>query len=235
MRIGRAVIASIFSLASLSAIAGGVEAAPAMSPAQSFSGFTVGAGVGFSSQLFNHTLYTELNSTGTVDGQNEHGSYGAALQGLLGYYFAFNQNWLAGLVVNGEYDTNPETDHKHFATGNNTDSSFDMDWQTGFDVRIGYAPFERNMFYLAAGPEWGQYRHRFVQNGVTEINVSSFILGGRGALGARQALTDALILGEEVNYTYYSQNSVNFQLTNGTSVLEPQVISAMISLSYRFV
>lgn len=225
--------AIILSFAAVTAIAGGEDTALPLDPAHNFSGFYFGAGAGFSNQYVKHTVYTGPNQTGGYVVKRYHGDFGAAIQGLAGYNYAFNQNWLAGLTLNGEYDTNNESvGRSSGAMGPN--GSFNINWQVGLSAQIGYAPYQRSMYYFGIGPEWGNFKHSYSVNSATQFNRESVLTGGRFAIGARQLICDSLLLGEELNYTYYSSMSMNHQADGGSSILEPQVVSAVVTLSYRF-
>ena len=203
--------------------------APVMSNASNFAGFYLGGSIGVSNQYFDVDGKT---SSGTKIFSGKTGSYGAAFQLLGGYNYAFTNNWLIGADIHGQYDTNTDSRHDDHET-NTAHGQSKMPWQYGIEAKVGFAPFARNLFYAVAGPEWGVYDHKFIHNGVTIFDKNSTLLGGLVGLGAEQALTNNIMLAEQVNYTLYRTAS-DTGLNGDKVYAKPRVVTALLSLQYRF-
>lgn len=221
-------LVSGLALASTVAFAG---QAPAMhtNPADAFAGAYAGGALGVSNQYYQ----TKFTNDGVQEGENHVGRAGVAIQALGGYNFALGSHWVLGPVVTAEYDTND--DSHHHTTGGSIESHghTKINWQFGAAAKLGYVPFEHNMFYVVLGPQWGHFHHDYTRNDVKLDDENHYIFGVKGGLGAEQFLTDHLSISEEIDYTYYQQH--NHHLTSNRKIeFDPSVVTGVIGLQYHF-
>lgn len=230
MLIRRIALSLFASCLAAAVLAGGVETPVVSSPADGFAGFYLGAGLGMNSQTIKRN---DVNDPANSNAAFSDGSYGAVIQGMFGYGYTVGAHWLLAGVINGEYDSNNASKHVVVGASNNS-GQVGIGGQLGISFQAGYVPFERNMYYLGVGPEWGWFSAIDSQNGVTVVDSANTLLGVRAALGAKQLLTERVILAEELAYTYYESAQMSYNNNSATIIYRPTVLEGIVSVSYRF-
>ena len=208
------------------------SAAPAvMDNIDPFTGVFVGLGVGFNAQFIHHTYGRSIEAFSLNSN-----TYGANFNAEGGYNFKLSSQWLLGADVHAQYNTaSYATTWQELGTTSAglTDTKTKLQWQYGLAVKLGYSPFARNMFYVLAGPEWAELKHRSIAP-LNSDTFSRYQFGGAVGLGVSQNLMNHLDLSEQVTYDFFSTKVVNFTSPTAQAHYTMRDAQATVFLEYHF-
>jgi outer membrane immunogenic protein len=207
--------ASAFALCASGALAADLPSrtkAPGLAPMFTWTGFYVGAHVGYG---FARTDIG-LGPLASLDGL---GSNGWTIGGKLGYDWQFAQRWVAGLVAEGNLsDINSELNVLGFSAEAKLQHSYAV------RARLGYLVTPSTMLYGTAGWSWTKGKVSvpgFI--GVSE-DFNGLVVGA----GIETNISGNWFLSAEYLYNFYGK--ANF----GPLSIRPNVGEARLGLTYKF-
>jgi outer membrane immunogenic protein len=96
-----------------------------------------------------------------------------------------------------------------------------IDYAVSIRGRIGFAPGDRGLIYVTAGPSYARIKHGFTTtntaNSFTAVNPDKMMWGGQVGGGAEIMLGGGLSLGMEYLYNRYHDDKYYVAIGNGTA------------------
>jgi outer membrane immunogenic protein len=200
----------------------GPRAAPAsvVAPAFSWTGFYVGAHVGFDWASNQNLSFTDPNGVIVPANVNGTGNNNVGIVGGFhaGYNWQFAPAWVLGIEGDFSGSSLSETSRTtplSFSPGGpirntNLEMQVEAQWLASIRARLGFVGWWNTMFYLTGGGAWaggkiGGIEHNdpptfggfFRSNGVSDGTQSGWVAGG----GAEMPLSDHFLVRAE--YLYY--------------------------------
>ena len=230
-QIAAAMLAGLTMLVGGSALAdgmpgGSVKDVPVAVP--TWSGFYLGAGIGYG-HLISKNRYSENdNGTGfasSFDGEAAHGGLGTV---VLGFDRQIRDRYVVGLFTEFDWSSMELS----YQDTNTPQQTFRLDRTYSLGGRAGFLMTPTSLLYLTGGYSWSHGKsdgyfdieadNGFIFPGVTKLNLQGPFVG----IGMETQLGRNLALRGEVRYTMYDDKVINS--FNGTFVGTP------LSFSDRF-
>lgn len=208
----------------------------------SFSAFAVngpyiGAGIGYSSTIFNRYETITTISSGHVSWTDINApAKGFQGQVVAGYAYDINKFRLGGeLIAQG-----PKTRYTEDSSDNGHDN-FSFDYAYGINLVPGYYITDSNLLYLKLGVMRGEFELKDIDaldTGLSDvINTSYHSTGINLGLGTEMYLTKNIGLKLEYLYTRYAEKKLTSDIPAGyttVSKIRPETYTFMLGLDYQF-
>ncbi|KAB2917803.1 MAG: porin family protein [Hyphomicrobiaceae bacterium] len=215
---------------------GSLKDAPVCCAMPSWSGFYIGAGIGYG-HLVTENNYYEPSATISSSSWKGEGGAGGLGSVVLGFDRQFREKYVAGLFV--EYDWSSV----EISYTNNTltsEETFRLERSLNVGARAGFLLTPSTLLYATAGYSWAKGKSdRYFDidpagpsyySGVTSVNFNGPFVG----LGMETQLGRNLALHGEVRYTMFGEEVTNYQPGILTDKTEADLLSARLVLSYKF-
>lgn len=206
-----------------------VKAAPPAAAAYAWSGFYVGADVGYAFRSDKYELGPAGSGLGDLDLFGGSGFSGGL---LAGYNVIFNQRWLAGI----EADWSAQDIETRFSTDPSSGILFDVTvkqkWAASVRGRLGYLITPTTLFYGTAGWAWSNVDFNLSLLGIP-FSSSATVNGFQGGFGVETAITSNLHARLEYLQTFYDTAGLGPNINAGLGI-KPTVGLARLAAVYQF-
>lgn len=145
----------------------------------------------------------------------------AAYAVRLGYDGRIGSNIAGGILIEAAKSDSTDSVTAFSTTPAGYSFTRGIDYAVSIRGRIGFAPGDRGLIYLTAGPSYARIKHSFTTtntaNSFTAVNPDKMVFGGQAGGGAEIMLGGGFSLGMEYLYNRYHDDKYNVAIGNGTA------------------